>query len=114
MSQKSLETYRRRYVRAGRGWKTRILDAVCEMEGWGRKHTIKVMRGKVRRHAKPRCSQNAVYGQAENSPLSVHMEIHCHLVGLVLRQTQNGLVTIDNVLKDRCLTYFSIQLDHFP
>ena len=65
MSQKSLETYRRRYVRAGRGWKTRILDEVCEMEGWSRKHTIKVMRGKVRRHAKPRCGRKAVYGQSE-------------------------------------------------
>jgi len=65
MSQKSLETYRRRYVRAGRGWKTRILDEVCEMEGWSRKHTIKVMLGKVRRHAKPRCGRKAIYGQSE-------------------------------------------------
>lgn len=65
MSHKSLETYRRRYARAGRGWKTRILDEVCEMEGWSRKHTIKVMRRKVRCHAKPPRGRKPIYGQAE-------------------------------------------------
>ena len=43
MSEISLETYRRRYTQAGRKWKTHLLNEVCEMEGWTRKHTIKVM-----------------------------------------------------------------------
>ena len=62
MSMASLETYRRRYARAGREWKTRILNEVLEMEGWTRKHAIKVMRRKVRRQAKPPCGRKKTYG----------------------------------------------------
>ncbi len=62
MSMASLETYRRRYARAGRGWKTRILDEVCAMEGWTRKHAIKVMRRKVRRQAEPPRGRKKIYG----------------------------------------------------
>ncbi len=63
MSMASLETYRRRYARAGREWKTRILNEVLEMEGWTRKHAIKVMRRKVRRQAKPRADARKPTGR---------------------------------------------------
>lgn len=53
MSMASLETYRRRYALAGREWKARIMDEVCAMEGWTRKHAIKVLRRKVRRPCRP-------------------------------------------------------------
>ena len=62
MSMASLETYRRRYALAGRGWKTRILDEVCAMEGWTRKHAIKVLRRKVRRQAEPPRGRKPTYG----------------------------------------------------
>ncbi len=62
MSDKSLETYRRRYACAGRRWKTKILDEVCTMEGWTRKHTIKVMRRKVRKTNNPRRGRKKSYG----------------------------------------------------
>ena len=65
MSLKSLETYRRRYSQAGRVWKSRLLDEVCEMEGWTRKHAIKVLRRRVRRKAKPPRGRKAIYGPAE-------------------------------------------------
>jgi len=65
MSLKSLETYRRRYSQAGRAWKSRLLDEVCEMEGWTRKHAIKVLRRRVRRKAKPPRGRKAIYGPAE-------------------------------------------------
>ncbi|HQF21534.1 MAG TPA: hypothetical protein PLT37_09865 [Kiritimatiellia bacterium] len=62
MSIKSLETYRWRYAQAGRGWKTRLLDEVCTMEGWSRKHAIKVMRRKVRGQVKPLRGRKKTYG----------------------------------------------------
>ena len=65
MSLKSLETYRRRYDRAGRGGKSRLLDEVCAMEGWSRKHAIKVLRRKVRRQASPHYGRKKTYGEKE-------------------------------------------------
>ena len=62
MSEISLETYRGRYAQAGRKWKAHILDEVCEMEGWTRKHAIKVLRRKVRKRAKPRSGRKKTYG----------------------------------------------------
>ena len=62
MSIKSLETYRRRYAQAGREWKARLLDEVCTMEGWSRKHAIKVMRRKVRGQVKPLRGRKKTYG----------------------------------------------------
>ena len=44
MSEISLETYCRRYAQAGRKRKAHLLNEVCEMEGWTRKHAIKAMR----------------------------------------------------------------------
>jgi hypothetical protein len=65
MSLKSLETYRRRYSQAGRIWKGRLLDEVCAMEGWTRKHAIKVLCRRVRRKAKPPRGRKPIYGPAE-------------------------------------------------
>jgi len=63
MSLKTLETYRWRYARAGREWKSRLLDEACAMEGWSRKHAIKVLRRKVRRQAQPPRGRKKTYGQ---------------------------------------------------
>jgi len=65
MSMESLETYRRRYARAGRIWKSRLLDEACAMEGWTRKHAIKVLRRKVRRQATSRRGRKKTYGPEE-------------------------------------------------
>ena len=52
MSDKSLETYRWRYARSGRKRKSLLLDEVCSMEGWTRKHAIKVPRWQIRNRAR--------------------------------------------------------------
>ncbi len=48
-----LAHFRRKYGRAGRGYKSRILDEFCEMTGHERKHAIKLMNGKAGRRKKP-------------------------------------------------------------
>lgn len=43
--QEYIQVQRRRYHRAGKAYKTRLLDEVCEVCGYERKHAIKVLNG---------------------------------------------------------------------
>ncbi len=62
MSEISLETYRRGYAQAGRKWKTALLNEVCEMEGWTRKHAIKAMRQRASKKAPSWRGRPRTYG----------------------------------------------------
>src|ERR1035438_10322786 len=81
MSQKMSQTSKRevllkmreRYARWGREGRSRLLDEVCELCGYGRKHAVKLLNGKLpvvggkRRRGGPRPH----YGEPEKAVLKV-------------------------------------------
>ena len=68
MSQNSkreyLEKMKWRYERRGREGRSVLLDELCEVCGYSRKHAIKLMNGSLAKNSKPR-GRRAVYGAAE-------------------------------------------------
>ena len=76
MSQKSrqevLEQARQRYGRRGREGRSRLLDEICALCGYERKHAIKVLGGRrpvAGRSGRSRGGSAPVYGQAERAVL---------------------------------------------
>jgi hypothetical protein len=75
MSQKSrqdvLEQARERYGRRGRQGRSRLLDEVCALCGYERKHAIKVLGGRraIVGHGGRRGGSSPVYGEAERAVL---------------------------------------------
>jgi len=75
MSQKSrqemLEQARERYGRRGRQGRSRLLDEVCALCGYERKHAIKVLGGSraIAGHGGRRGGSSPVYGEAERAVL---------------------------------------------
>jgi hypothetical protein len=75
MSQKSrqemLEQARERYGRRGRQDRSWLLDEVCALCGYERKHAIKVLGGSraIAAHGDRRGGSSSVYGEAERAVL---------------------------------------------
>ena len=75
MSQKSrqemLEPARERYGRRGRQGRSRLLDEVCALCGYERKHALKVLGGSraIAGHGGRRGGSSPVYGEAERAVL---------------------------------------------
>jgi hypothetical protein len=66
--QEVLEQARQRYQRRGREGRSRLLDEVCALCGYERKHAIKVLSGKRRiagTGVRPRGGSEPRYGDAE-------------------------------------------------
>lgn len=70
--QEVLEQARQRYQRRGKQGRSRLLDEVCALCGYERKHAIKVLSGKRRiagTGARPRGGSQPRYGEAEREVL---------------------------------------------
>lgn len=65
---------RERYARADRAGRSQILDAFCLASGYGRKHAIKVLRGRVRKLVGPARRRQRRYGLPFREALRVLWE----------------------------------------